>query len=179
LAAGDEVAVRFGGFAPIKAMVSHTLHCMSGEWEGDPNNVPVLIQRGALGENSPEADLCLTALHAVYVDGFLMAAGDLVNGNSITFVAGGHDTLDFFNIELEGHDIVDAQGAPFESLYRQGTERCAPLLGFDPTCAAWHRSWSIAAGQLTSFATSWRSAGSAGRRPRNRRHPDGQSALAM
>ena len=128
LAAGDEVAVRFGGFAPIKAMVSHTLNSVSGKWVGK-SNLPVLIRRGALGENSPNADLCLTALHSVYVDGFLIPVGDLVNGTSIIFeAADGRDTLDFFNIELDSHDMLDVQGAFCESLYRAGTERCAPLL---------------------------------------------------
>jgi hypothetical protein len=132
LAAGDEVAVRFGGFAPIKTMVSHTLNGASGEWDGDPHNLPILVRRGALGENLPAADLCLTALHAVYLDGFLVKVGDMVNGTSIVFApTDGHDTLDFFNIELDRHDVLDVQGASCESLYRAGTERCAPLLGFD------------------------------------------------
>jgi hypothetical protein len=132
LAAGDEVAVRFRGFAPIKAMVNHTLNSVAGKWVGD-SNLPVLIRRGALDENAPAADLCLTALHAVYVEGYLMNVGDLVNGTSIIFeAAAGHDTLDFFNIELDRHDILDVQGTFCESLYRAGTERCAPLvLGFD------------------------------------------------
>ena len=132
LAAGDEVAVRFGVFAPIKAMVRHTLRGVSGSWDGDKSNLPVLIRRGALGENSPSADLCLTALHPVYVEGYLMNAGDLVNGTSIMFEGpNDRDTLDFFNIELDDHDILDVQGAFCESLYRAGTERCAPLvLGF-------------------------------------------------
>ena len=128
LAAGDEVVVRFGGFAPIKAMVSHTVDSESGNWAGK-SNLPVLIRRGALGENSPNADLCLTAWHPVYIDGFLIPIGDLVNGTSITFEApGGRDTLDFFNIELDRHDILDVQGAFCESLSRAETERCAPLL---------------------------------------------------
>jgi hypothetical protein len=131
LAAGDEVAVRFGGFAPIKAMVSHTLNSAAGKWVGE-SNLPVLVRRGALGENSPNADLCLTALHSVYVDGFLMPVGDLVNGTSITFEAtDGRDGLDFFNIELDGHDILDAQNAFCESLYSAATKRCAPLLRFN------------------------------------------------
>ncbi|GEP59487.1 Hint domain-containing protein [Reyranella soli] len=131
LAAGDEVAVRFGGFAPIKALVSHTLNSVSGKWDGDQSNLPVLVRRGALGENSPSADLCVTAWHAVYVDGFLMQAGDLVNGTSIVFeAAGDRNTLDFFNIELDSHDILDVQSAFCESLYRAETERCAPLLRF-------------------------------------------------
>ena len=80
----------------------------------------------------PTAELCLTALHAVYVDGFLMNAGDLVNGSSIYFkAADSQGSLDFFNIELERHDILDVQGAFFESSYRAGTEPCAPHLGFD------------------------------------------------
>ena len=132
LAVGDEVAVRFGGFAPIKAMVSHTLNSVAGKWVGE-SNLPVLVRRGALGENSPNADLCLTALHPVFVEGFLMPVGELVNGTSITFeAADGRDTLDLFNIELDRNDILDVQGASCESLYRAGTERCAPLvLGFD------------------------------------------------
>ena len=131
LAAGDEVAVHFWGFAPIKALVSHTLNGVSGRWDGDQSNLPVLVRRGALGENSPSADLCVTALHAVYVNGFLMQVGDLVNGTSIVFeAAGGRDTLDFFNIELGRNDILDVQGAFCESLYTAATERCAPLLRF-------------------------------------------------
>lgn len=130
LAAGDEVAVRFGGFVPIKAMASFTLNSVSGKWVGE-SNLPVLVRRGALGESSPTADLCLTALHSVYVDGFLMPVGDLVNGTSIIFeAADGRDGLDFFSIELDGHDILDVQGAFCESLYRAETERCAPLLRF-------------------------------------------------
>jgi len=132
LAVGDEVAVRFGGFAPIRAMVGHTLNCVAGKWDGNPGNLPVVIRRGALGENLPTGDLCLTALHAVYVGGFLMNAGDLVNGTSICFkAADSQGRLDFFNIELERNDILDAQGGFCESLYREGTERRAPFLGFD------------------------------------------------
>ena len=128
LAAGDEVAVRSGGFAPIKAMVSHTLNSVSGQWVGEAkSNLPVLIRRGALAENSPNADLHLTGEHAVYVDGYLIKANELVNGTTIAFAAAdGRDTLDFFNIELDRHDILTVQGALFESLYRTGTERCAP-----------------------------------------------------
>lgn len=131
LAAGDEVAVRFQGFATIKAMVSHTLRSVAGRWDGT-SNLPVVIRRGALGENSPNRDLCLTSLHAVYVDGYLVNVGDLVNGTSIFFkAADGEESIDFFNIDLDRNDVVDAQGAACESLYRPATERCATVLGFD------------------------------------------------
>lgn len=131
LAAGDEIAVRFQGFAKVKAMVSHTLRATAGQWDG-MSNLPVVVRRGALGENSPSSDLCLTSEHAVYVDGYLMKVGDLVNGTSIFFkAADGEESIDFFNIELDRSDVVDAQGAACESLYRPATERCATLLGFD------------------------------------------------
>jgi hypothetical protein len=71
-----------------------------------------------LSENSPNADLCLTAWHSVHVDGFLIPVGDLVNGTSIIFEAAkGRATLDFFPIELDSHDMLDAQGAICESVY--------------------------------------------------------------
>jgi hypothetical protein len=62
-----------------------------------------------------------------------MPVGELANGTSVIFeTANGQDALDFFNIDLDRHDILDVQGAFCESLYRAGTERCAPLvLGFD------------------------------------------------
>jgi hypothetical protein len=129
LAVGDEVAVHFGGFAPIKAMVGHTLNCVAGKWDDDLGNLPIVVRRDALGENLPTADLCVTAWHPVYVDGFLVPVGDLVNGTSILIkAADGQDSLEFFNVELECHNILDVQGAFFESLQRAGTERCAPYL---------------------------------------------------
>lgn len=146
LAAGDEVAVRFGGFARIKAVLRHTLKSVSGNWIGEAkSNLPVLVRRGALGENSPHSDLHLTGEHAVYVDGYLIKVGDLVNGSSIAFeAADGRHTLDLFNIELERHDILDLQGAFFESLYRPSTERCAPLGFHGGRSKLWSHMRSVA-----------------------------------
>jgi hypothetical protein len=130
LAAGLEVAVRFAGFAPIKALDSFTLDRVGGAWTGSSR--PVRVRRGALGDNVPATDLCLTASHAVFVDGLLVPVGDLVNGTSIVFeTAAGQDSLDFFHIELERHDVLDAAGAPCESLRLPAIEPCAPVAGFN------------------------------------------------
>src|SRR6185503_3944905 len=83
LAVGDRVTARFAGMGPIRFIESFTLE-RSGpgrEWRGHCR--PVTVRRGALGEGSPHRDLCLTAAHAVFVDGFLMPIGQLVNGTSI------------------------------------------------------------------------------------------------
>lgn len=123
------VAARFAGLAPIKAVGRFTLERVSGAWLG--HSRPVRIRCGALGDDMPAEDLCLTASHAVFVDGFLVPAGDLVNGTSIVFeAADGQDTLDFFHVELARHDVLDAQGAWCESLRHPSVEPCVPLLGF-------------------------------------------------
>ncbi len=131
LAAGDRVAARFAGFVAIEAIDSFILS-RSGprqEWQGPSR--PVRIKRGALGPGSPREDLCLTASHAVFADGFLVPVGDLVNGTSIVFeTAEGQDTLEFFHLELARHDILDAEGAPCESRRAPALEPCVPLLGF-------------------------------------------------
>jgi hypothetical protein len=72
------------------------------------------------------------ASHAVLINGFLMPVGDLVNGTSIVLeTADGQEALDFFHIELEHHDVIDAAGAPCESLRHPAVEPCVPLLGFN------------------------------------------------
>ena len=130
LAVGEAVVTRFGGMTPIKAIDTFTLGREAGGWVGPSR--PVRVKRGALGENMPAVDLCLTASHAVFVDGFLVPAGDLVNGASIVFeTADGKDTLDFFHIALEQHDVITADGALCESLRDPAVEPCVPLLGFN------------------------------------------------
>ncbi len=131
LRVGDQVIARFGGHVPIKDIGSFTLERPGPgkNWVGPSR--PVRIKQGALGENVPAADLCLTASHAVFMRGFLVTVGDLVNGTSIVLeTVEGHDTLDFFHIELAQHDLLDAEGAPCELLANPAVEPCVPLLGF-------------------------------------------------
>ena len=129
LTAGDKVATRRSGFAPIKSVDWFTLNRVKGAWMGASR--PVRIKRHALGENMPAQDLCLTAAHAIAVDGALVPIGNLVNGTSIVFEAAkGQETLEFFHVELERHDVLDIQGAACESLRRPWVKPCLPLLGF-------------------------------------------------
>jgi len=131
LSSRDLVVARFAGLAPIRDISNFTL-ARTGpgrSWSG--HSRPVRVKRDALGENIPAADICLTASHAVFTNGFLVTVGDLVNGTSIVLeTAEGHDTLEFFHIELAGHDLLQAEGAVCESLGRRGVEPCVPMLGF-------------------------------------------------
>ena len=139
--------MRFGGFAPVKAMVSHTLNSVSGKWVGE-FNLPVLVRRGALGENLPDADLCLTALHPVFVDGFLMPVGELVNGTSIIFEAadvGIRSTSSISNSIVTTSSTCKVH--PVSRCTEKGPSAvhrfCASPVAaasFGRACAAWHQS---------------------------------------
>ncbi|MGC8536288.1 MAG: Hint domain-containing protein [Rhizomicrobium sp.] len=132
LSPGDMVAARFGGFAAIKAVGSFSLTTAGAAHVGLVHLRPVWVRRGALADNVPSADLCLTASHAVYVDGYLVPIGQLVNGTTIVFdTAVRSQPLRFFHIELDGHDVLDANGAPCESLRAPAIQSCAPMLSFN------------------------------------------------
>ena len=58
----------------------------------------------------------VTKAHALYIDGVLVPAGDLVNGTTITlYDASEHNELEFFHVELARHDVIYAEGAPCET----------------------------------------------------------------
>jgi hypothetical protein len=78
------------------------------------NVIPVLIRAGALRENVPLRDLYASSDHAMYLDGVLIAAEHLVNGVSIVRCQD-VDSVQYFHIELEMHDIIFAEGAAAET----------------------------------------------------------------
>lgn len=143
LAAGDLIPARFGGMSPIKR-VGHY------HWrKADPDETwaravkPVRIARSAIDDNVPSADLHVTPSHALLIDGLLVRAGDLVNGTTIAVDdAEDRDELEYYHIELERHDVIEAEGAPCETLlaepaagglgkYDVPQVPCAPLACFN------------------------------------------------
>jgi Hint domain len=116
---------------------------------------PVIVRKGALGQNVPHRDLHVTKGHSLFLDGALIPVEFLVNHRSILWDDRAHE-VSIYHIELATHDVLVANGAPAES-YRDDGNRwlfqnansgwglapqspCAPVLtGGELVDAAWRR----------------------------------------
>jgi Hint domain len=118
LAIGDLLPTMFGGLRPIQWIGRYPFKKSdpSKPWMKDA--LPVRIARFALAPNVPNADLYVTPLHSVFIDGVLVPAELLINGATITRYEPQGAELEFFHIKLESHDVVYAEGAPAETLLK-------------------------------------------------------------
>lgn len=92
----------------------------TGSWNGAG---PVKISRFAIDGKAPHSDLYVSPAHAIYVDGVLIPAGNLVNG--VTIVADAKRealSLTYLHIELDTHEPILAEGLAVESFQRDNTE---------------------------------------------------------
>ena len=116
LSIGDNVVTSRGEAKPIKWIGRRRFtQGPSSRW---PDNVhPIRVARSALADNVPHADLYLSPMHALFIDGVLIPVKDLVNGTSISrSVPEGIQDIEYFHIELETHEVILAEGAPVETL---------------------------------------------------------------
>jgi hypothetical protein len=122
LAIADRVSLATGGLAPVN-------------WLGHRRQIDgevVRIRAHALGRQSPNRDLIVSADHGMFLDGVLVQAGLLVNGETI--VRGSRDEVTFWHVELDRRAILLAENAQAESCIDTGNRRqfgnCA--LSYDP-----------------------------------------------
>jgi len=112
LSIGDRVMTKLGNFRPIKWIGKRSY---SGRFAlGQDHILPICIKAGALDDNLPWRDLWISPHHAMYLNGVLIEARDLVNGVSIV-QAERVDQVEYFHIELTSHDVIIAEGAFSES----------------------------------------------------------------
>lgn len=117
---------------------------------------PIVVRKGALADNVPHTDLHITKGHSLYLDGVLIPAEFLVNHRSILWDDAKAGEVTVYHLELDGHDVLLANGAPAES-YRDDGNRwlfqnanaswdqppaapCAPVVTGGPVVdAVWER----------------------------------------
>ena len=80
---------------------------------------PIRIGRGAFADDMPHTDLVVSPDHAIFVDGKLICARQLVNGTTIRQEQG-WTSVDYFHVELDAHAILLAEGLPAESYLNTG-----------------------------------------------------------
>lgn len=75
---------------------------------------PICIKANALGENMPFEDLYVSPGHRILLDGKLVLATDLINGETI-FQDRSFLEIDYYHLELKDHHSIVANGILSES----------------------------------------------------------------
>ncbi len=117
LVVGDRVQARFAGSAPIRWIGRRHIDCRR---HPEPHRVqPIRIVANAFAPGQPRRDLLLSPDHAVQVGDSLIVVRHLTNG---TTIRQDHEAgeIVYFHIELDRHDILDAEGLPAESYLDTG-----------------------------------------------------------
>jgi len=86
---------------------------------------PVRIRAGALGAGLPKRDLVVTSDHGLILDGYMINASALMNGDTIHFVPTSElgESYTVYHIETENHDVILAEGAPAETFIDYAARR--------------------------------------------------------
>jgi hypothetical protein len=112
LSIGDEVTTASGALRSIKWIGKRSY---DGNFiVGRKDILPICFKAGCLADNVPRRDLWISPHHAMYLEGVLIEAKDLVNGVSIV-QAEAVDKIKYFHIELDSHDVIIAEGALSET----------------------------------------------------------------
>ena len=152
LTAGGDVLTASGEVREIRWIGKGRVLAMRGRRSAA---TPVIVRKGALADNVPNADLRMTMAHGLYIDDVLIPVEFLVNHRSILWDDHAQE-VELYHVELDRHDIVIANGAPAESYRDDGnrwlfhnanegwhlppSDACAPVLtGGTVVDAAWRR----------------------------------------
>lgn len=83
----------------------------------EDNLQAVRIRKHAIADGVPAKDLTLTAGHGIVINGLLINAGVLVNGDTIDYVPLEEmsDEVTYYHVESWGHETILANGTPAET----------------------------------------------------------------
>jgi hypothetical protein len=119
---GDQVVTTRHEAQPIKWIGRQAFQKSGTSWV--EAFMPIRVSQFALDAQTPHTDLYLSPWHSLLIDGFLMPVTELVNGVSIhPALPPGRQTIEYFQILLDTHEVILAEGAPAETLFiRTGEE---------------------------------------------------------
>jgi hypothetical protein len=118
LKAGDWAVIRGGGLRKIKWIGRRRFGGRAAA--AHPSVWPVCFRAWSLGEGLPRRDLWVSPDHAMFLDGILVPARNLINAVSIVR-AEGVCSVNYIHVELDEHDVILAEGAPTESFVDDGS----------------------------------------------------------
>ena len=116
-----QLVMTTNGALPVKWIGRRTIKKnASASWH--PSVMPVRVARFAIDDQTPRRDLYLSQGHSLFIDGFLIPVKHLVNECSITFDhhVKTSETIEYFCVELDTHEVIFAEGAAAESFRYSG-----------------------------------------------------------
>ena len=117
LSVGDLVTTVRGDARPVKWVGWQSYRKGGAQW--NESVMPIRVKRHAIDGKTPHRDLYLSPNHALLIDGVLIRVKDLVNGQSIARVSM-DKPIDYYNIVLDSHDAVLAEGTAVETYLMRG-----------------------------------------------------------
>ena len=120
---GDKVLTQDGRAVDIKWIGYQAINAFFAKKH---DSMPIKIAAGALGDDLPRNDLYVSPDHAFLIDGLLVNASALVNGESISQLQAWAGNVEYYHIETEDHEMILAEGVPAETLLdNSGREKFA------------------------------------------------------
>lgn len=111
---GDCVKTVHGKSMPVKWIGRHLYKRNGASWPASV--VPIRIARHAIDQQTPHRDLYVSPGHALFMDGVLIRAKDLVNGISIRpALPDDRDVIEYYHIVLDTHEAILAEGVAAET----------------------------------------------------------------
>lgn len=111
---GDRLVVASGGVRIVKWVGRRKI---DGRRDREPVG-PIRVGENAFGDGVPCRDLGLRPEHSIAIEGALVPVSRLVNGVSIAQIE--TDTIEYWHVELDQHEVVLAEGLAAESYLDRG-----------------------------------------------------------
>jgi Hint domain len=121
---GDQVLTDSGTFKPIKA-IGRNLFTKRSSDRWDESIAPVRVAQSAISPGVPARDLYLSPEHALFIEGYLIAVKNLVDGLTITQDVSACDVIEYIHLVFNRHEVFYAEGAAVESLLVSGVSETA------------------------------------------------------